>query len=111
MKSNTNSLEPGEPKSTEDCLLFDIYKRFASESEISSMKKDLEDGMSWGDAKNELYELLDGQLSNHRLKYDELIGDPAYLDKVLQQGAERAREVAKSNLHEIKSAIGLGSLS
>ena len=49
--------------------------------------------------------------SNHRLIYDELIGNPSYLDKVLQQGAERAREVAKSNLHEIKSAIGLGSLS
>ena len=111
MKIKTNSLEPGEPKSTEDCLLFDIYKSFASESEINSMKKGLEDGMSWGDAKNELYELLDGQLSNHRLIYDDLIGDPAYLDKVLQQGAERAREVAKSNLHEIKSAIGLGSLS
>ena len=80
-------------------------------SEINSMKKGLEDGMSWGDAKNELYELLDGQLSSHRLIYDDLIGDPSYLDKVLQQGAERVREVAKSNLHEIKSAIGLGSLS
>ncbi len=111
MKIKTNSLEPGEPKSTEDCLLFDIYKGFASESQISSMKKDLEEGMSWGDAKNELYELLDHQLSNHRLKYVELIGNPAYLDKVLQQGAERAREVANSNLDEIKSAIGLGSLS
>ena len=110
MKIKTNSLEPGEPKSTEDCLLFDIYKGFASESQISSMKKDLEEGMSWGDAKNELYQLLDHKLSNHRLKYVELIGNPAYLDKVLQQGAERAREVANSNLDEIKSAIGLGSL-
>ena len=111
MKIKTNSLEPGEPKSTDDSLLFDIYKSFASEPQINSMKKSLEEGMSWGDAKNELYELLDGQLSNHRLKYDELIGDPSYLDKVLQQGAERAREVAKSNLDEIKSAIGLSSLS
>ena len=111
MKIKTNSLEPGEPKSTDDSLLFDIYKSFASEPQINSMKKSLEEGMSWGDAKNELYELLDGQLSNHRLKYDELIGDPSYLDKVLHQGAERAREVAKSNLDEIKSAIGLGSLS
>jgi len=111
MKIKTNSLEPGEPKSTEHCLLFDIYKSFASGSQINSMKKGLEDGISWGDAKNELYELLNTQLSNHRLKYDELIGNPLYLDKVLQQGAERAREVAKSNLDEIKSAIGLGSLS
>ena len=111
MKIKTNSLEPGEPKSSEDCLLFDIYKSFASDSQISSMKRDLEDGISWGDAKNQLYELLDEQLSTYRLRYDELMSDPSYLDKVLQEGAERAREVAKLNLNEIKSAIGLGSLS
>ncbi len=111
MKIKTNSLEPGEPKSSEDCLLFDIYKSFASDSQISSMKKDLEDGISWGDAKNQLYELLDEQLSNYRLRYDELISDPSYLDKVLQDGAERAREVAHTNLNEIKSVTGLGSLS
>ena len=111
MKIKTNSLEPGEPKSSEDCLLFDIYKSFASDSQISSMKRDLEDGISWGDAKNQLYELLDEQLSSHRLRYDELMSDPSYLDKVLQEGAERAREVANLNLNEIKSAIGLGSLS
>ena len=111
MKIKTNSLEPGEPKSSEDCLLFDIYKSFASDSQISSMKRDLEDGISWGDAKNQLYELLDEQLSTHRLRYNELMSDPSYLDKVLQEGAERAREVAKLNLNEIKSAIGLGSLS
>ncbi len=111
MKIKTNSLEPGEPKSSEDCLLFDIYKSFASDSKISSMKKDLENGISWGDAKNQLYELLDEHLSSHRLRYDELMSDPSYLDKVLQDGAERAREVANANLNEIKSAIGLGSLS
>ena len=111
MKIKTNSLEPGDPKSTEDCLLFDIFKSFASDSQIISMKKDLEGGMSWGDAKNQLYELLDEQLSNYRLRYDELMSDPSYLDGVLQEGAERARVVAKSNLIEIKSAIGLGSLS
>ena len=111
MKIKTNSLEPGEPKSSEDCLLFDIYKSFASDSQISSMKRDLEDGISWGDAKNQLYELLDEQLSTHRLRYDELMSDPSYLDKVLQEGAERAREVANLNLNEIKCAIGLGSLS
>ena len=111
MKIKTNSLEPGEPKSSEDCLLFDIYKSFASDSQISSMKRDLEDGISWGDAKNQLYELLDEQLSSYRLRYDELMSDPSYLDKVLRDGAERAREVAHTNLNEIKSVIGLGSLS
>ena len=111
MKIKTNSLEPGEPKSTDDCLLFDIFKSFASESQISSMKNELEDGMSWGDAKNELYELLDGHLAEPRLKYDDLISNPLFLDQVLNEGAERARGIASSNLAQIKSATGLGKLS
>ena len=111
MKIKTNSLEPGEPKSTDDCLLFDIYKSFASESQVSSMKKELENGMSWGDAKNELYELLDGHLSEPRLKYNDLISNPLFLDQVLNEGAERARGIASSNLAEIKDATGLGKLS
>ena len=111
MKIKTNSLEPGEPKSTDDCLLFDIYRSFASESQVSSMKKELENGMSWGDAKNELYELLDGHLSEPRLKYDDLISNPLFLDQVLNEGAERARGIASSNLAEIKNATGLGKLS
>ena len=111
MKIKTNSLEPGEPKSTDDCLLFDIYRSFASESQVSSMKKELENGMSWGDAKNELYELLDGHLSEPRLQYDDLISNPLFLDQVLNEGAERARGIASSNLAEIKNATGLGKLS
>ena len=75
------------------------------------MKKELENGMSWGDAKNELYELLDGHLSEPRLKYDDLISNPSYLDQVLDEGAERARGIASSNLAGIKDATGLGKLS
>ena len=111
MKIKTNSLEPGEPKSTDDCLLFDIYRSFASESQVSSMKNELENGMSWGDAKNELYDLLDGHLTEPRLKYDDLISNPLFLDQVLNEGAERARGIASSNLAQIKSATGLGKLS
>ena len=68
-------------------------------------------GMSWGDAKNELYELLDGHLLEPRLKYDELISNPLFLDHVLNEGAERARGIASSNLVQIKKVIGLGKLS
>ena len=111
MKIKTNSLEPGEPKSINDCLLFDIYKSFASEEQANAMKDGLEDGMSWGDAKNELFELLEIHLSEPREKYEELINDPIYLDKILNEGAKKARDIASINLKEIKDAIGLGSLS
>ena len=39
MKIKTNSLEPGEPKSTEDCTLFDIYQAIAKPEESLLFKK------------------------------------------------------------------------
>ena len=55
--------------------------------------------------------MLDGHLSEPRLKYDDLISNPLFLDQVLNEGAERARGIASSNLAEIKDATGLGKLS
>ena len=49
MKVKTNSLEPGEPKSTEDCALFEIYKGVASKQEALAFKKNLK--KAWLGAK------------------------------------------------------------
>ena len=84
---------------------------FASDVQGNGMLDGVVVGMSWGDAKNELFELLEIHLSEPREKYEELINDPIYLDKILNEGAKKARDIASINLKEIKDAIGLGSLS
>lgn len=40
-------------------------------------------------------------------RYNELVEDPAYIDSVLRDGAERAQKVAAATLERAKSAIGL----
>ena len=55
MKIVTNSLEPGEPKESNDCNVFELYKYFATESEIQSMQQFYDDGISWGEAKEILF--------------------------------------------------------
>ena len=55
MKIKTNSLGPDEPKSTEDCPLFDIYQAISKPEESLMFKEQLEKGMAWSDAKEELF--------------------------------------------------------
>ena len=111
MKIKTNSLEPGDPKDTDTCTVFQIYQAFASEEETNSMRKAYADGIAWGEAKQQLFELIDAQLSEPRERYDELMANPATIEQALQQGAERARAFSAPFLAELRSAVGIRSLA
>jgi tryptophanyl-tRNA synthetase len=68
MKIVTNSLEPGEPKDSINCTVFELYKNFAAESEIQSMQQSYDDGISWGEAKEILFNLVNEELQPIRSK-------------------------------------------
>ena len=108
MKIKTNSLEPGEPKNPDaDCTVFDIYKAFATESETIGFRERLEEGLGWGEAKQELFEYLDAHLTVARGEYDRLIADPASIEAVLQSGAKRAREHSTALMSQVRQAVGI----
>jgi len=107
-KIKTNSLEPGEPKETTGCTLFQIYSAFSTDSDIAKMRERYTAGIGWGEMKGELFELLNEQLKGPREEYQRLLADPAYVEGVLQKGAERARTVATPTLERLKAAVGLG---
>ena len=109
MKIKTDSLEPGVPKPTE-CSLYDVYKAFASVDESTAFRKKLEEGISWGDAKEDLFQLLDSHLSAPRKEYQKLIKDPKNLNEELLIGAKRAREWSVPYMSEIRDVLGIGSL-
>lgn len=110
MKIKTNSQAPEEPKETEGCTLFQIYQAFASKSEIEAMKKRYQVGIGWGEMKQELFEYLNEHLKAPRERFSALLEDPGYLEKVLQEGKDRAREISVPFLNQIKRAIGISAL-
>jgi len=110
MKIKTNSLEPGEPKDTEGCALFEIYRAFATEAEIETMRQRFAAGIGWGELKQELFEYLNAHLTDARTEYDRLLEDPAHIESVLQRGAERAREIAVPFIAKIRDAVGIRRL-
>ncbi|HNM39863.1 MAG TPA: tryptophan--tRNA ligase [Giesbergeria sp.] len=107
----TDSRAPGEPKDTEGSALFQIYQAFATPEQTEALRQAYAAGIAWGDAKQQLFEHVDGIVSPLRERYEALIQDPARIEATLLAGAQRARETATPFLRELRAAVGLRSLA
>ena len=107
MKIKTNSLEPGEPKETNNCTIFSIYGAFSNKDEIEKLSKEYENGMSWGNAKEVLFEKLDSSLRNYKSEYDKIIKDRAYVEQILLEGSIKALETSAPIIKKIRKVIGV----
>ncbi len=110
-KIKTNLLEPGEAKDPDDSTVFQLWSAFASPAETQRMRDDFLDGIAWGEAKKQLFELINGELSEARLRYQALMDDPAYIEGVLQAGAEKARAYSVPLMDKVREAVGISAIS
>ncbi len=106
-KIKTDSTPEREPKDTNKCLIFEIFKHFASEEEIQLLKQSYTRGISWGEAKDVLFETLESYFKDKREAYNHYISHPLELEKILKQGAGKARTIAEAFLREVKKTVGL----
>jgi len=111
MRIVTNSLEPGEPKDPDDSALYTIYAAFATPAQRAAMREAYGDGIGWGDAKQQTFELINRELETGRERYEALMADPGRIEEVLQEGAVRARAWATPFLARIREAVGISRLS
>jgi tryptophanyl-tRNA synthetase len=64
-------------------------------------------GKGYGDFKKDLAEVVVERLSPIQERTMELLDNPRELDEILEAGAEKAREVARSTLHDAWAKLGL----
>ena len=107
MRIVTNSQEPHEPKETAGNTVFEIHRAFATDEQSAELAEDYARGIGWGDAKQRLFELVDGVLAEPRERYDALMANPDEVDAVLADGAARARAIATPFLGELREAVGI----
>ena len=111
MKIVTNSLEPGEPKDTNGCTVFDLFKNFASKEEINDFQKAYDEGISWGEAKEVLFNIVNTEIEPIRSKYEDLSKDKNFINEVLEDGSKKARILAKDKIAQIREVIGITKIS
>jgi tryptophanyl-tRNA synthetase len=111
MRIKTNSLEPGQSKDPADSALFSIYQAFASAEETSAIRERYAAGISWGEMKQVLFEYVNAELAPARAEYERLIATPREVERVLLEGAEKARAMSRPFLAEIRDRVGIRSLA
>lgn len=109
-KIKTNLLEPGDPKDPDDSTVFQLWMAFASPDEAVRMRREFENGIAWGEAKKQLFELINHELADARDRYMRLMDDPGYIESVLQRGALRAREHSSRLMHKVRTAVGIAAV-
>ncbi|MBG3848885.1 tryptophan--tRNA ligase [Xanthomonas sp. WHRI 8391] len=108
----TDSRAPGEAKDTQGSALFQLYQAFATPQETAAFAQAFADGIGWGDAKQQLFERIDQEITPLRTRYEALMAEPAKIEAILRAGGARLRaRYATPFLAELRAAVGLRDLS
>lgn len=107
----TNLLEPGAAKDPDTSAVFQIWQAFASTEQTAQMRTAFAEGIAWGEAKKQLFELINNQLGDARERYESLLANPSHIEEVLQQGAQKARAYSQPLIEKIRAAVGIKKIS
>lgn len=103
----TDSLELEEPKDPDSCNAFAIYSLLADEAKVAEMRKNYTaGGWGYGHTKKAILDLILEKFKDVREKYDYYMNNKAELDKVLAEGAAKAKVVADDVMGRVRSKLG-----
>jgi tryptophanyl-tRNA synthetase len=103
----TDSTPLEDPKDTETCNAFALYKLLATEEQLTKMRANYAGGnYGYGHAKQELFELICERFKQERALYNYYMENLSELDDKLKIGAEKARKVAQGVLDRVRMKLG-----
>ncbi len=104
----TDSTPVESPKPTEGSTILALYRLVASAADYETMVGDFQrGGVGYGDFKKRLLAAVTDRFAPMREKRAEVVSDPRYVDRVLSDGADKARVVARKTLERVREAVGL----
>jgi tryptophanyl-tRNA synthetase len=108
MRIVTDSRRPEEPKNPEEDNVFNIYQHFASPQQVEKIRQGyLQGGLAYSAVKQDLYQVLEDTFGEARQKYDAMMQDWDQLDRILLEGAAKARDIARPLMEKIRKAVGV----
>ncbi len=108
MSLKTDSAPVEAPKDPDTSSLFQLFRLFASEPELSEMRARFEEGgVGYGDLKKRTVALATDYFAEARAKRQELLAHPEQVREILAAGAARARSLARVTLDRARDACGI----
>lgn len=107
MAITTDSTPLEEPKNTETCNVFALYKLLGTNDQVAQMKANYEGGnYGYGHAKQALFELICTKFEKERAEYARLMENPAEIEAKLMEGALKAKITARNVLDRSRAKLG-----
>jgi tryptophanyl-tRNA synthetase len=104
----TDSTPVEAPKDPATSAIVALYRLFAAPAEVEKMEADFRaGGIGYGDFKKRLFAAIWEYFAPMRTRREALIADPGYVDRVLAEGAEKARATAEKVMTRVREAVGL----
>jgi len=108
MSIKTDSTPLEDPKDPTKCNVMALLRLVASPEETAEWEeKYRKGGVGYGHTKKRLVELLTEYFRPYREKRKELEANPDFVEDVLQDGARRARVIARQTMDQVREAVGL----
>ncbi|MCX6969819.1 MAG: tryptophan--tRNA ligase [Verrucomicrobia bacterium] len=108
MGIKTDSTPVEAPKPTENSSILGLYKLVASATDYQAMEADfLNGGVGYGDLKKRLFAGVWEYFSAQRSRREEILADADLVDRVLSDGASKARHVTDAVMARVRKAVGL----
>jgi tryptophanyl-tRNA synthetase len=103
----TDARQPEDPKAPDEDFVYSIYRYFLSPEEDAQLRERyLRGGFGYGEIKQELFDRLEAIFGDKREMYDALVSDRSALDRILAEGAMKAREVGAPLMRDVRKAVG-----
>jgi tryptophanyl-tRNA synthetase len=103
----TDSTPMEAPKNPETDNVFAIYKLLGTSEQIEILKKKyLAGNYGYGHAKQELFELITQKYSKERAAFNHYMSNPEELEKKLEVGEDKARDIAIEVLNRVRKKLG-----
>jgi len=97
--------DPGDP---DKCNVFTLHKFFSSEERQADVRRGCTTaGIGCIECKKWLLEGVKADLDKLRARRTELLSAPSAIDEILAEGAERAREVARATMADVRTRLGI----
>ncbi|MBD3244130.1 MAG: tryptophan--tRNA ligase [Chitinivibrionales bacterium] len=103
----TDSTPVESPKDPDENTIYLLYRLFVDDKSAAAMAERFRaGGYGYGEAKKELFAALWEYFAPYRAKREELLSDPAELDRIRRMGAEKARAQAMPTLQKVRELVG-----
>jgi len=107
MAIQTDSTPIEDPKNFKSCNVYKIFKLIADNKSIIKMEQNYsKGGYGYGHAKKELLEYILSHFSKERDRFNYYMSNKDELDKVLNEGAQKANSVASKVLNRVRNKLG-----